>query len=208
MVWGLLLIGLVAFVLIGSLLGFIASGSVRKLKAIVEKLLWTVAQLQNRLDEAEENLRSEGPEFAPKEAATDSLAELEQLVEEAPAAEPPPALPAQSYVPPVPETIPLVVPDSAHLIADPPEPAEAPPPEPETPILPSPPAQADSKQSAPRPLQAFLKRIGPKDSDMPWEMALGTYWLPRLGAIALSIAIGSATNDRGGVTLSRRRSVR
>jgi len=188
-VWGLLLIGLVAFVLIGSLLGFIASGSVRKLKAIVEKLLWTVAQLQNRLDEAEENLRSEGPEFAPKEAATDSLAELEQLVEEAPAAEPPPALPAQSYVPPVPETIPLVVPDSAHLIADPPEPAEAPPPEPETPILPSPPAQADSKQSAPRPLQAFLKRIGPKDSDMPWEMALGTYWLPRLGAIALSIAI-------------------
>jgi hypothetical protein len=186
-VWGLLLIGLVVFVLIGSLLGFIASGSVRELKAIVEKLLWTVSQLQNRLDEAEEKLRSEGRESAPKEAATDLLAELEQLVEEAPAAELPPALPAQSSVPPVPETIPLVVPDSAHLIADLPEPAEAPPPEPETPILPSPPA--GSKPSAPTPLQAFLKRVGPKDPDMPWEMALGTYWLPRLGAIALSIAI-------------------
>ena len=32
-------------------------------------------------------------------------------------------------------------------------------------------------------------KIGPKDPDMGWEMALGTYWLPRLGVAALAVFV-------------------
>lgn len=35
----------------------------------------------------------------------------------------------------------------------------------------------------------WIKRLGPNDPSMSWEMALGTYWLPRIGAIALAAAI-------------------
>ncbi len=34
-----------------------------------------------------------------------------------------------------------------------------------------------------------LKALGPKDKNMSWEVALGTFWLPRLGALALATAL-------------------
>ena len=38
-------------------------------------------------------------------------------------------------------------------------------------------------------LKARIKNLGPNDPDMSWEMALGTYWLPRFGALAVSVVI-------------------
>src|SRR5690606_4581023 len=38
-------------------------------------------------------------------------------------------------------------------------------------------------------LVARLKKIGPDDPNMSFEMALGTYWLPRAGIVFLSIGI-------------------
>lgn len=34
-----------------------------------------------------------------------------------------------------------------------------------------------------------LKKLGPDDPDMGWEMKLGTYWIPRLGVLAIAIAV-------------------
>jgi hypothetical protein len=192
--WYLLLIGLAAFVFIGSLFGFIALGSVRDLKSRVDKLLWSVSQLQRRLDEADDRLRSEvGHAKLQAEASenpgTDSLAELEQLVDEAPAAKAPPLLPASSPVPPLPVPEESLVPEAVPKFEEPPEPVEELLPASEPQDSPSLSVPDAAVPPAPTPLQALLKRIGPKDPNMPWEMALGTYWLPRLGAIALSIAI-------------------
>lgn len=38
-------------------------------------------------------------------------------------------------------------------------------------------------------VRAQMGKIGPKDPDMGWEMALGTYWLPRLGVAALAVFV-------------------
>ena len=38
-------------------------------------------------------------------------------------------------------------------------------------------------------IKTKLRALGPSDPDMGWEMALGTYWLPRIGAAAISIAV-------------------
>lgn len=192
--WYLLPIGLAAFVLIGSLFGFIALGSVRELKSRVDKLLWTVSQLQKRLAEADDRLRSEVgdpklQEEANESPGPDSLAELEQLVDEPPAPEPPPPLPASSPGPPLPAPEESLAPEAVPMFEEPPDPVEELLPTPELQDSPSSSAVDDAIPPAPTPLHALLKRIGPKDPNMPWEMALGTYWLPRLGAIALSIAI-------------------
>lgn len=41
---------------------------------------------------------------------------------------------------------------------------------------------------APR-VREWIKKLGPNDPNMGWEMALGTYWLPRIGVIALAAAV-------------------
>lgn len=38
-------------------------------------------------------------------------------------------------------------------------------------------------------VRAQVGKIGPKDPDMGWEMALGTYWLPRLGVLAIAVFV-------------------
>ncbi len=51
---------------------------------------------------------------------------------------------------------------------------------------------ADDTSSASKQLPSFAlrawKSIGPKE-DMGWEMALGTYWLPRIGLLVLTIGV-------------------
>ena len=38
-------------------------------------------------------------------------------------------------------------------------------------------------------VREWIRKLGPNDPNMGWEMALGTYWLPRIGALALAAAI-------------------
>ena len=40
-----------------------------------------------------------------------------------------------------------------------------------------------------------VKKLGPADPNMGWEMSLYTYWFPRTGAVALSIAVRALFNS-------------
>lgn len=42
--------------------------------------------------------------------------------------------------------------------------------------------------AGPGPLLLFWRRIGPP-ADLSWEMALGTWWLPRIGMVVLAVAV-------------------
>jgi len=60
------------------------------------------------------------------------------------------------------------------------------------PPLPTPPPRPQRhtvEEPAGSAFTQWLKSLGPKDPNMTWEMALGTYWLPRLGALAMSAAV-------------------
>lgn len=53
-------------------------------------------------------------------------------------------------------------------------------------------AAAPREERPPSPLETLVQRIknlGPDDPNMSWEMAVGTYWLPRLGAVGITIGI-------------------
>lgn len=129
----------------------------------------------------------------------DRLAQLERAVQwlrsEGPVVEPPPGLrgaaeapeePAQARPEAVePQTTPAETPRPHRPVY---EPAEL-----ETETLPPPlhPEEAVPPRTKPALVDRFaawLKSLGPKET-MSWEMALGTFWLPRLGVAALSIAI-------------------
>ena len=97
---------------------------------------------------------------------------------------------AQAPPPPVPP-----------LIAQAPLRAAAPPPLPRRLSLPDTPAgpPATSSPAVPSPLPpsgpgldehvwSFLRKLGPKEP-MTWEMALGTYWLPRAAVLVLGIGV-------------------
>ncbi len=60
---------------------------------------------------------------------------------------------------------------------------------PPLPVQAAAPIRAMREEPAESTIGAWLKSLGPKDPNMTWEMALGTYWLPRLGALAMSAAI-------------------
>ncbi len=72
------------------------------------------------------------------------------------------------------------------VIAPGPDRDVVPPPLPVTPSRSAPLLDEEPAESA---FGTWLKSIGPKDPNMTWEVALGTYWLPRLGALAISTAM-------------------
>ncbi|MBI1320673.1 MAG: DUF2339 domain-containing protein [Candidatus Hydrogenedens sp.] len=104
--------------------------------------------------------------------------------------------------PPTPREEAVVIAKTAASVPDRPAPATPPPlprraavaapaPKAETREA-APAAPAPSKQAAPSPLgnalRAAYRAIGPKES-MSWEMALGTFWLPRLAVLLLAVGV-------------------
>ncbi len=76
---------------------------------------------------------------------------------------------------------------SGTTAVDTPAPSQTPPPLPiNEPVLS---ARSTSLAPVETGFERWLKSLGPKDKNMTWEMALGTYWLPRLGALAITTAI-------------------
>lgn len=69
------------------------------------------------------------------------------------------------------------------------EPADTPPPLPARKSTPPPPVYSAPPEPSESAFAQVLKALGPKDKNMTWEVALGTFWLPRLGALALSTAL-------------------
>ena len=158
--------------------------SSKELKAIreaLERLLATAASLEHRLaalerkDEktANEKLFSDPDAFASSDGATPVGVEMP------PVRKPPPPLPS-SFVTPT-ETVKeksranVFAEEAAKKAAEAPVFASV---RPEIPIAPT----------VGERIQLFLKRIGPKE-EMSWEMALGTYWVPRIAITILTIGV-------------------
>ena len=76
---------------------------------------------------------------------------------------PPPLPPMKTVASPTAEAAPLFRPDPA-------------------------PVPAAKPTSGPGPLQQLWRRIGPPE-ELTWEMALGTWWLPRIGITVLAVAV-------------------
>lgn len=80
--------------------------------------------------------------------------------------------------------------------AEPPEAGESTGPVHQPPPVPPPPRPADRAAPAAsdagsdfeQRVASFWRSIGPSDPNMTWETAIGTYWLPRLAAVFLSVA--------------------
>jgi len=64
-----------------------------------------------------------------------------------------------------------------------------PPPLPVQSVAAAPPVCSAPPKPSESAFAQVLKALGPKDKNMTWEVALGTFWLPRLGALALSTAL-------------------
>lgn len=86
-----------------------------------------------------------------------------------------------------------IEPEPAQVTREEPTDRHEPPPVPTQPV---PPAEKSRRVAARVPdgpsfqerAAAFVRNIGPNDPNMGWETALGTYWLPRIAAVFLSVA--------------------
>lgn len=141
---------------------------VRRLREDLDKVMDSVKEIARRLDEFEGRRKQPTPFVKPPPTA------------EAPPVTPPPlrvAAISEQQTPAAPE---------------PPRPERTVPP-PDVPLYyHAEQARKTEVDAVPtlfeEPLSFWLRRLGPKE-EMSWEMALGTYWLPRIGMLIVAVGM-------------------